>query len=89
MKKKETRTKKSKANQGGIKILSKEIIRKINEGKEACSCGKTYDVYTAIYKIIYKRGKKKFNIISKERVGYPQQSCHCSCGKKWGEHFEE
>ena len=47
--------------------------------KEKCICGKEYQPFM-------RKGKTKEGKIYYERVGYPELSCHCRCGKKWGEH---
>ena len=67
----------------------KKIKRvKLKDGK--CSCGKSYPRWVDYFKrkdIDEETGEIGVKEIAK-MVGYPQNSCHCNCGVKWGKHFK-
>ena len=71
------------------KIIKRENLPRLNKHEEECFCGKMYSAWTKVYKIWKKiEGKRKPETsIIKENIGYPQNSCHCQCGIKWGEHY--
>ena len=61
---------------------NKKLIKRKYTKDGLCICGKKYKKWINYWGVEIK-GKIK---IVEERVGYPINSCHCGCGKKWNEH---